>query len=178
MVPVPWLGNIRELQNAIEKLCVPCDLKIGSELVADTLDEYVCINLEGTERIDCMRKNHIFEVLKQCGNKKKLAAYATFGTAELARAITAAIGDSNTVLMANHGLVAVGPNVASAFAVAEEIELVAQIYYQTLTVGAPKFSPKNKWARPWRSSRPAGNSRFMGPSESPACPSPATCSNL
>jgi transcriptional regulator with PAS, ATPase and Fis domain len=40
----------------------------------DTLDEDACDNLQGTERIDCMRKNHIFEVLKQCGNNKKLAA--------------------------------------------------------------------------------------------------------
>jgi L-fuculose-phosphate aldolase len=80
------------------------------------------------------------------GAKVPLAPYATFGTAELARAITAAIGDSNAVLMANHGLVAVGPNVASAFAVAEEIELVAQIYYQTLTVGAPKILSKEQMA--------------------------------
>ncbi len=70
----PWLGNIRELQNAIERLCVTCDLKIDEELVAGTLDEDACDNLQGTERIDCMRKNHIFEVLKQCGNNKKLAA--------------------------------------------------------------------------------------------------------
>jgi DNA-binding NtrC family response regulator len=70
----PWLGNIRELQNAIERLCVTCDLKIDEELVADTLVEDACDNLQGTERIDCMRKKHIFEVLKQCGNNKKLAA--------------------------------------------------------------------------------------------------------
>jgi transcriptional regulator with PAS, ATPase and Fis domain len=70
----PWLGNIRELQNAIERLCVTCDLKIDEELVVDTLDEDTCDNLQGTERIDCMRKNHIFDVLKQCGNNKKLAA--------------------------------------------------------------------------------------------------------
>ena len=69
-----WLGNIRELQNAIERLCVTCDLKIDEELLVDTLDEDACDNLQGTGRIDCMRKNHIFEVLKQCGNNKKLAA--------------------------------------------------------------------------------------------------------
>ncbi|MEE4261874.1 MAG: sigma 54-interacting transcriptional regulator, partial [Desulfobacteraceae bacterium] len=69
-----WIGNIRELQNAIERLCVTCDLKIDEELVVDTLDEDACDNLQGTERIDCMRKNHIFEVLKQCGDNKKLAA--------------------------------------------------------------------------------------------------------
>ncbi len=73
------------------------------------------------------------------GAKVPLAPYATFGTAELARSITGAIGSSNAVLMANHGLAAVGADIAAAFAVAEEIELVARIYYQTLTVGDPKI---------------------------------------
>lgn len=70
----PWLGNIRELQNAIERICVTCGLKIDEKQIADILDEYGCENLQGTERIDCMRKNHMVEVLKQCGNNKKLAA--------------------------------------------------------------------------------------------------------
>ena len=81
------------------------------------------------------------------GAKVPLAAYATFGTPELARAITAAIGDSNAVLLANHGLVAVGPDIAAAFAVAEEIELVAQIYYQTLTVGTPKMLSREQMSQ-------------------------------
>lgn len=70
----PWPGNIRELQNAIERLCVTCDLKIDAALVLDTLDEYACDNLTGSDRIDCMRRNHVLEVLKQCGDNKKAAA--------------------------------------------------------------------------------------------------------
>lgn len=62
------------------------------------------------------------------GHKVPLAPYATFGSRELADNIVAAIGRHNAVLLANHGLVAVGPNLATAFAVAEEIELVARIY--------------------------------------------------
>jgi L-fuculose-phosphate aldolase len=73
------------------------------------------------------------------GRKVPLAPYATFGTPALADAITATIGDSNAVLMANHGLVAVGSDLPAAFNVAEEIELVARIYYQTLVVGTPRI---------------------------------------
>jgi L-fuculose-phosphate aldolase len=73
------------------------------------------------------------------GTNVPLAPYATFGTPELARSLTSTIGDCNAVLLANHGLVSVGPNIATAFTVAEEIEFVAQIYYQTLIAGDPKI---------------------------------------
>ncbi len=73
------------------------------------------------------------------GYKVPLAPYATFGTPALARAIVDTIGQSNALLMANHGLVAVGPDLTAAFNVAEEIELVARIYYQTLVAGEPKI---------------------------------------
>lgn len=71
------------------------------------------------------------------GHKVPLAPYATFGTEQLAANITAAIGTYNAVLMANHGLVAVGTTLGRAFATAEEIELVARIYYQARSIGEP-----------------------------------------
>lgn len=71
------------------------------------------------------------------GNKVPLAPYATFGTKELADNIVRSIGNYNACLMANHGLVCVANNIATAFATAEEIELVARLYYQTRCVGNP-----------------------------------------
>ena len=71
------------------------------------------------------------------GDKVPLAPYATFGSPELADNIIESIGSYNAVLLANHGLVAVGTDMQSCFNVAEEIELVARIYYQTKTVGQP-----------------------------------------
>jgi L-fuculose-phosphate aldolase len=73
------------------------------------------------------------------GHDVPLAPYATFGTAALSEAIRATIGDRNAVLLANHGLVAVGATLKEAFNTAEEIEFVARVYYQTLTVGTPKL---------------------------------------
>ncbi len=81
------------------------------------------------------------------GRKVPLAPYATFGTAELAANVAEAIGDYNAVLLANHGLVTVGPNLATAFAVAGEIELVARIYYQTKCVGEPVIIPDGEMTR-------------------------------
>ena len=82
-----------------------------------------------------------------CGKKVPVADYATYGTEELAENICAAIGDHNAVLMANHGLVAVGPDLLRAFCVAEEIEFVARIYYQTLSIGDPVILPEEEMER-------------------------------
>jgi L-fuculose-phosphate aldolase len=76
------------------------------------------------------------------GRKVPLATYAIFGSEELAAHVAATIGDYNAVLLANHGLVTVGPNLATAFAVAEEIELVARIYYQAKCIGEPVIVPR------------------------------------
>ena len=71
------------------------------------------------------------------GKKVPLAPYATYGTPELALNISNTIADYNAVLLANHGLVAVGKDLATAFNTAEEIELVARICYQAECIGKP-----------------------------------------
>jgi len=81
------------------------------------------------------------------GRKVPLAPYATFGSEELAAHVAATIGDYNAVLLANHGLVTVGSNLATAFAVAEEIELVAQIYYQAKCIGSPVIVPEREMSK-------------------------------
>ena len=81
------------------------------------------------------------------GHKVPLAPYATFGTDELAANVAGAIGNHNAVLLANHGLVTVGPNLATTFAVAEEIELVARIYYQAKCIGQPVIIPEGEMSR-------------------------------
>jgi L-fuculose-phosphate aldolase len=71
------------------------------------------------------------------GNKVPVAPYATFGSKELAENIFNSIGSYNACLLANHGLVTVGNNMPTAFAAAEEIELVSRIYYQSKCIGDP-----------------------------------------
>ncbi|MCG8550517.1 MAG: L-fuculose-phosphate aldolase [Desulfobacterales bacterium] len=75
------------------------------------------------------------------GRKVPLAPYATFGTPKLAEIVAEYIEDYNALLLANHGLVAVGNSMDTAFAVAEEIEFVARIYYQAKNIGTPVILP-------------------------------------
>lgn len=81
------------------------------------------------------------------GRKVAVAPYATFGTAELARLTAEVLGGSGAVLMAHHGLLAVGAGLDRAFNVAEEIEFVAELYWRARTLGdVPLLSEKQMTA--------------------------------
>ena len=67
------------------------------------------------------------------------APYALFGTAELARTAIETCGEGNGVLLANHGLVVCGGDMRSAYALACNLEFVAELQYRTLCIGAPKI---------------------------------------
>lgn len=75
------------------------------------------------------------------GSLVKCARYATFGTGELAENAFEAMGNRKAVLLANHGLIAVGLNLREAFNVAEEIEFCAEIYYRAKCLGEPIILP-------------------------------------
>ncbi|MDI6601041.1 MAG: L-fuculose-phosphate aldolase [Thermoanaerobacteraceae bacterium] len=71
------------------------------------------------------------------GKDVRCAEYATFGTREIAENAFEGMKDRNAVLLANHGLLTVGPDLPSAFNTAEEIEFCAEIYYRTKCIGEP-----------------------------------------
>src|SRR5690625_1926894 len=73
------------------------------------------------------------------GYDVKCAEYATYGTEKLADNALKAIEDRNAVLLANHGLIALGPDIGRAFSTAEHLEFVSEIYYLTKTLGEPKL---------------------------------------
>ena len=70
------------------------------------------------------------------GSRVPLADYARYGTEELAENVVNSLGQEyQAVLLANHGLLAAGENLAAAFKVAETIEFVAELYYRTRNMG-------------------------------------------
>ena len=66
------------------------------------------------------------------------APYATFGTPELAAVTADAMRSSNAVLMANHGMCALGPDLPQAFALAENVEFVAELAWRARCIGTPR----------------------------------------
>lgn len=71
------------------------------------------------------------------GGNVRCAEYALFGTAALSHAVLKAMEGRSACLMANHGGLAVGRNVASALGAATELEVLAQQYLLSLQAGGP-----------------------------------------
>src|SRR5262252_4007036 len=65
----------------------------------------------------------------------RCAPYHTFGTQELSDAALAALRDRKACLLANHGVIATGADLASAMRLAGEVENLALQYSVALTLG-------------------------------------------
>ena len=73
------------------------------------------------------------------GDNIKCAKYATFGTQELSNNIIEALENRKACLMSNHGQVAYGDNLNSAFELAEEVENICHQYINAIKLGEPKI---------------------------------------
>lgn len=71
------------------------------------------------------------------GDTIPCAEYATFGTETLAQNALAALADNMACLLANHGQIALGEDLATAFRYAGEVENLAQQYCLSLLAGGP-----------------------------------------
>lgn len=78
------------------------------------------------------------------GVRVRLAPYRRFGTKALADAAVDALMDDNAILLANHGLLAVGCDMAYAFNAAEEVEFAAELYYRCLVAGGGNVIPEDE----------------------------------
>ncbi|MFT4102308.1 MAG: class II aldolase/adducin family protein [Burkholderiaceae bacterium] len=76
------------------------------------------------------------------GDSIRCARYQTFGTRALADAVVEAMRDRKACLVASHGLVAIGADLASAIDMAVETEYLSRVYAQALQIGAPVLLDK------------------------------------
>lgn len=71
------------------------------------------------------------------GSTIRCAPYATFGTEELSQHALEALEGRSACLLANHGMIAVGADLAKALWLAGEVETLARQYHACLQVGEP-----------------------------------------
>jgi L-fuculose-phosphate aldolase len=69
------------------------------------------------------------------GGEVRCVPYATFGTAELAAGAVQGLAGRRAALLANHGVIAVGPSLRVAQSVALEVENLAGQYLHLLAAG-------------------------------------------
>ena len=75
------------------------------------------------------------------GNSIRCAPYHTYGSQALSDAALTALEDRTACLLAHHGMIATGPNMAKAMWLAEEVETLARQYFNVLQLGEPKLLP-------------------------------------
>ena len=75
------------------------------------------------------------------GADVRVAPYAPFGTAELSALAVAALDGRRACLLAHHGLVAAGPDLPAALALAVEVEALARQYHGCLQIAAGAEPP-------------------------------------
>jgi L-fuculose-phosphate aldolase len=73
----------------------------------------------------------------ELGGVPRTAAYATFGSQELADNVIEALKGRNAAMMQNHGSVAYGPNMDQAIHSLELLEWLAELYWRASSMGTP-----------------------------------------
>lgn len=90
--------------------------------------------------LSCLRKDippvH-YMIFAAGGNSIRCTPYRTYGTQELADAALEALEGRSACLLANHGMIAIGPTLKKAMWLAVEVENLAAQYWRALQVGEP-----------------------------------------
>jgi len=98
-----------------------------------------------------------------------LVPYSTYGTDALAAGITDALGGGGrAALLANHGALALGADLAQAATAAELLEFLATVYHHALAVGEPNILPSAEIAVVGERHRRYGQPRGGAPAAPPA----------
>lgn len=115
------------------------DLKPSSEwhfhqdiyLAREEINAIVHVHSDYATGIACTRQDipaFHYMVARAGGDSIRCAEYATFGTDALSLNAVKALQGRNACLLANHGMIALGESIDSAYKLAEEIENIAKQY--------------------------------------------------
>lgn len=86
----------------------------------------------------------VAELAALVGETVDTAPYRQMGTVELAEVVSETLQDKYAVLMANHGLLAVGPDLQTAFTNAVIVEEGAKVTYYARNIGQLQVIPEKE----------------------------------
>lgn len=90
--------------------------------------------------LSCLRENlpaFHYMIAGFGGDDVRCSGYAPFGSPELAEVAVEALAERNACLLANHGMIAFGPDLTTAVARAEKLEILARQYILARSIGKP-----------------------------------------
>jgi len=73
------------------------------------------------------------------GDSIRCMPYTIFGEQNLSDLALEALHDRKACLLGNHGMIALGKDLADALSVAQEVEYLCEIYWRTLQAGTPQI---------------------------------------
>jgi len=73
------------------------------------------------------------------GDSIRCTPYTIFGEQNLSDLALEALHDRKACLLGNHGMIALGKDLADALSVAHEVEYLCEIYWRTLQAGTPQI---------------------------------------
>lgn len=104
------------------------------------IDAIVHVHSTHATALACLRRDlpaFHYMVAVAGGADVRCAPYATFGSAALAAAARAALEERRACLLANHGMITLGKDVAGAIGLAVEVEELARQYLVARAAGEP-----------------------------------------
>jgi len=145
-IPYHQLKEADIVEMDLQGNVVQSDLKPSSEwhfhqdiyLARDEVNAIVHVHSDYATGIACTRQDipaFHYMVARAGGDSIRCAEYATFGTDALSQNAVKALQGRNACLLANHGMIALGESIDSAYKLAEEIENIAKQYYISKQLG-------------------------------------------
>ena len=146
-IPYHQLKEADIVEMDLQGNVVHGDLKPSSEwhfhqdiyLDREEVSAIVHVHSDYATGIACTRQDipaFHYMVARAGGDSIRCAEYATFGTDALSQNAVKALQGRNACLLANHGMIALGKSIDSAYKLAEEIENIAKQYYISKQLGA------------------------------------------
>ena len=93
---------------------------------------------------------YLTAIADEFGGPIPVGAYAQIGEEQIGEEIVRSIGANRAILMKNHGVFTIGPDVMAAVKAAVMVEDVARTVYYALQLGQPEEIPPDEVARGYR----------------------------